>query len=357
LTLFDPLILAHGPSWKNRFVLAPMTNLQSHADGRLSDDEFRWLTLRAQGGFAVTMTCAAHVQAVGQGFRGQLGVWSDDHVPGLTRLATAIKAAGSVASLQLHHAGERAAREIVPEPVAPSADPEKGVRGLSTGEVEQLIEDFILAAQRAERAGFDGVEIHGAHGYVLTQFLSPRSNRREDEWGGALHNRMRPIFAILEGIRSRCRPDFQIGLRLSPERFGLKLAEIVETARAFLDDGRIDFLDMSLWDAGKEPEEEAFKGRSLMSYFTELDRGRVRLGVAGKIYDGATVAGLLSQGADYVLIGRAAILHHDFPERVRADPDFASTSLPVSPAHLAKEGLSPTFIDYMKTWPGFVEAA
>ncbi|HEX6866426.1 MAG TPA: NADH:flavin oxidoreductase, partial [Caulobacteraceae bacterium] len=123
-----------------------------------------------------------------------------------------------------------------------------------------------------------------------------------------------------------------------------------------LRDGRIDYLDMSLWDVTKEPVEEEFQGRSLMSYFTELDRGEVRLGVAGKIKTGARAAEMLAAGADYVLVGRGAILHHDFPERVRADPDFRPVSLPVSPEYLAREGLSPIFVQYMRNWPHFVEA-
>src|SRR5271156_1493085 len=89
--LFAPLTLQRGPAWRNRFMLAPLTNLQSHADGTLSEDEFRWLTYRATGGFGLVMTCAAHVQAAGQGFPGQLGVFSDDHLPGLTRLAHKIR--------------------------------------------------------------------------------------------------------------------------------------------------------------------------------------------------------------------------------------------------------------------------
>ena len=88
--LSSPMTLSRGPAWRNRFMLAPLTNLQSHADGRLSDDEFHWLTMRAAGGFGQVMTCAAHVQRQGQGFPGQLGVFSDDHLPGLTRLAGAI---------------------------------------------------------------------------------------------------------------------------------------------------------------------------------------------------------------------------------------------------------------------------
>ncbi|WP_293898401.1 NADH:flavin oxidoreductase [Phenylobacterium sp.] len=354
--LFSPMTLAHGPAMKNRFMLAPLTNLQSHPDGRLSDDEFRWLTKRAEGGFGLVMTCAAHVQAVGQGFPGQLGVFGDQHLEGLTRLATAIKAAGSVAALQLHHAGNRSPKEIVGTPVCPSDDPETGARGLSLVEVEQLVEDFVAAAVRSQQAGFDGVEIHGAHGYILAQFLSAEINKREDRYGGSVENRARIVFEIIDGVRARCRPDFQLGLRLSPERFGLKLGEILEVAQSVLTDGRIDYLDMSLWDVFKEPIEDAYKGRSLMSYFTALERGAVRLGVAGKVTSPAIAGQMLDQGADYVLIGRAAILHHDFPIRAR-DAAFTPIALPVPAQHLVNEGLGPAFVTYMSTWPGFVEAA
>ncbi|MCX7586974.1 NADH:flavin oxidoreductase [Phenylobacterium sp. 58.2.17] len=353
--LFTPLSFQHGPAMKNRFMLAPLTNTQSHPDGTLSDDEFAWLTYRAEGGFGLTMTCAAHVQAIGQGFPGQLGVFGDQHLPGLTRLAAAIKAKGSIAALQLHHAGNRSPQELIGQaPVCPSDDPETGARALTLAEVEQLREDFIAAAVRAEKAGFDGVEIHGAHGYVLCQFLSPTLNRREDRYGGSPENRARLVFEIIDGIRARCGANFQLGLRLSPERFGLELAEIIEVARQVLAQGKIDYLDMSLWDVAKEPVEEAFQGRSLMSYFTELDRGQVRLGVAGKIMSGATARQCRADGADYVLIGRAAILHHDFPQKVAADPDFASIALPVTREHLRNERLGPAFVEYMNGWKGFV---
>lgn len=352
--LFEPLSLAHGPAMKNRFMLAPLTNQQSHPDGRLSDDEFKWLTMRAKGGFALTMTCAAHVQAAGQGFAGQLGIFGDQHLAGLTRLAAEIKANGSVAAVQLHHAGNRAPKDLVGTPVCPSDDPKSGARALTLAEVEKLRDDFIAAAKRAETAGFDGVEAHGAHGYILAQFLSSEVNRRDDRYGGSLENRARIVFEIIDGIRSQCRPDFQIGLRLSPERFGLKLAEIREVAAEVLRQGKIDYLDMSLWDVAKEPNEEAFQGRTLMSYFTELPRGQVRLGVAGKVTSAEQAAGVLEAGCDYVLIGRAAILRHDFPERVRRDPTYQSPPLPVTVQHLRQEGLSPAFIKYMGNWPGFV---
>lgn len=352
--LFEPMTLARGPAMKNRFMLAPLTNQQSHADGTLSEEEFHWLTKRADGGFALVMTCAAHVQAVGQGFPGQLGVFGDQHLPGLTRLAHTIKAKGAIAAMQLHHAGNRSPKELVGTPVCPSDDEKSGARALTLSEVERLRDDFIAAAKRAERAGFDGVEIHGAHGYILAQFLSPEVNRREDHYGGSPENRARIVLEIIDGVRAQCRADFQLGLRLSPERFGLKLMEIRDLAARVMREGKLDYLDMSLWDYAKEPVEEEHRGRSLMSYFTDLPRGNTKLGAAGKITSAEQAAEVIDKGCDYVLIGRAAILRHDFPERVRRDAHYQSPALPVTVQHLRDEGLSLPFVKYMNNWPGFV---
>jgi 2,4-dienoyl-CoA reductase-like NADH-dependent reductase (Old Yellow Enzyme family) len=355
--LLSPMTLTRGPTWKNRLMLAPLTNCQSHADGTLSDEEFHWLTMRAKGGFGLVMTCAAHVQRIGQGFPGQLGVFSDDHLPGLTRLAAEIKAQGSVSSVQLHHAGLRSPEALIGErPVGPSEDKETNTRALSTAEVEQLTEDFVAAAVRAERAGFDGVELHGAHGYILCAFLSPETNRRDDRYGGSLENRARIVFDIIQGVRERTRPDFQLGLRLSPERFGLKFADQLEVARWMLASGDLDYVDMSLWDCFKAPGDEAYAARPLIDWFAELPRGETRLGAAGKLTKGADVRRLADAGADFAILGRAAILHHDWPKLFAADPDFRPIANPVSRAHLAAEGLSPKFIDYMNNWPGFVAA-
>lgn len=352
---FTPLTFKRGPAMKNRFMLAPLTNSQSHDDGTLSDAEFHWLKMRADGGFGLTMTCAAHVQAVGQGFPGQLGIFGDEHVDGLTRLATALRDAGSRSSVQLHHAGMRSPADLVgATPVCPSVNEEFGARALNSDEVEQLIEDFIGAAQRADRAGFDGVELHGAHGYILCQFLSSETNLREDQFGGSLENRARPLLSIIEGIRERCRADFQLGLRLSPERFGIDLAEMRELSAELMRAGDLDYLDMSLWDAFKEPVDEAYKGKRLIDHFTDIDRHGVRLGVAGKVKTAQTVEDSLQAGADFVLLGRAAILHHDFPRRVETNAAFEPVALPVTRAHLANEGLSEVFIKYMANWPGFV---
>ena len=357
--LADPLHMARGPAWANRITLAPLTNWQSHADGTLGEDEYRWLTMRAQGGFGMTMTCAAHVQASGQGFPGQLGVWSDAHVRGLTRLAEGIHAGGSVSCLQLYHGGRRADTTLTGQPaVAPWDDAETGARALSTGEVEQLVQDFIAAARRAERAGFHGVELHGAHGYLLAQFLDAEHNRRSDRYGGSFDNRKRILFELIDGIRATTGAHFQLGLRLSPERFDIRMDESLALAQQVMSCGQLDYLDMSLWDCFKPPQDLAYADRPLIAHFAALQRGPTRLGVAGKIMDAATARRCLDSGADFVLIGRGAMLHHDFARRALVDPAFSSIERPVSRAHLQAEGLGPAFLNYVaSTWPRFVADA
>lgn len=351
--LFDPITLPSGAVLKNRFVLAPLTNLQSHPDGVLSDDEFNWLTLRAKGGFALTMTCAASVQESGVGFPGQLGFHDEKHFPGLQRLAGAIKQHGSLAIAQLHHGGLRSMKN----PKAPSADEKIGAEAMTLDEIAQSRDCFIAAAQRAERAGFDGVELHGAHGYLICSFLSPELNQREDRYGGTLENRARFLLEMIDGVRAATKPGFTVGVRLSPERWGLKVLEIRDVAQRLLNDAKIDFLDMSLWDVRKEPDEEALKGRTLASFFSDLKRGRIPIGAAGKIMSAQDARDVLAAGFDFPVIGRGAILHHDFPKRVAADANFAAIATPVSEAYLRNEGLGTAFLNYMRTWKGFVAEA
>tara|TARA_B100000989_G_C19512842_1_gene460029 strand:- start:702 stop:1850 length:1149 start_codon:yes stop_codon:yes gene_type:complete len=353
--LKDQIKFPCGLTMKNRFMLAPLTNTQSHENGKLSDEEYNWLTMRAKGNFGLIMSCASHVQAIGKGFPGQLGIFGDEHIEGLKRLTDEIKSYDSLAVAQLHHAGMRSPQEIIGEqPVCPSDDEETNSRALSIDEVKKLRDEFIEAGVRAKKAGYEGVEIHGAHGYILCQFLSSDINKRDDEYGGNLENRSRIIFEIVNGIRDKCGSEFLIGVRLSAERFGIKLEESKEVCKKLIDTNKIDFLDMSLWDSFKEPVEEEHQGKNLLEHFTELDFKDVLLTVAGNIRTGENVHKVLNNKVDFVTIGRAAILHHDFPLRVIENPNFEPIELPVSIAHLSKEGLSDKFINYMGAWPGFV---
>jgi 2,4-dienoyl-CoA reductase-like NADH-dependent reductase (Old Yellow Enzyme family) len=360
-TLFTSMSFPRGKAMPNLFALAPLTNSQSNPDGTLTDAERNWLVMRSQGGFGLTMTAAAHVQAIGQGFAGQLGTFSDDHIPGLRELASQINATQSVSVAQLHHAGNRAPASLIGgTPVCPSDDAETGARGLTTNEVAELVTDFVAAAKRCEVAGFDGVELHGAHGYMICQFLSNTLNRRDDQYGGPLENRSRLLFEIIAGIRADCGPEFILGVRVSPERFGMEISEIQTITQQLIDSDQVDFVDLSLWDCFKEPEDPAHKGSTLIEVVTGLERRstpsgkRVPLGVAGKLHNLADIERALSLGADFAFLGRAAILHHDYPNRLAADAAFAPLQVPVPAEHLASQGLSEPFINYMRSWKGFV---
>lgn len=145
-----------------------------------------------------------------------------------------------------------------------------------------------------------------------------------------------------------------LGVRVSPERFGMRLPEVLATCQRVIDADLADFLDISLWDSFKLPEEEAYQNQRLLDYFARLNRGQVKLTVAGKIRTAEECRAVMNADVDFVTIGRAAILHHDFPRRVLADADFEPIATPVSRPHLVAEGLSPPFIEYMNSWKGFV---
>ena len=344
-----------GKKMKNRFALAPLTNKQSHRSGQLSDAELHWLTMRAKGQFGMITTCATNVQANGQCWPGQLSIHSDDFLEGHRRLAQSLQAHGSLVVVQIFHGGMRCPQRLIGEQaVCPSTCEKYNARALKTKEVEQLRDDFIAAAVRAKRATYDGVEIHGAHGYLIAQFLSQQINRRTDKYGGSLENRARLLFEMVDGTRNQCGPDFLIGVRLSPERFGMQLSEMKRVCQQLIDDNKIDFLDLSLWDCFKQPEGKALGGKSLLEHLLELNYKEVKLTVAGKIRGAVEVQQILSTAVDFVSIGQSAILHHDFPRQVITNPSFEPIALPVCTEYLRKEGLSQKFIDYMTNWKGFV---
>ncbi|KAL0943579.1 nadh:flavin oxidoreductase nadh oxidase [Colletotrichum truncatum] len=354
LDLFKSLSLKRGPPLKNRLLLAPLTNWQCHVDGTVSEDEAHWLEQCAAGGFSMVMTCAANVSPSGKAFPGQMGIYSDDHLPGLRRIADIIRAHGAVSSVQIHHGGLRANPEFVNDLVGPSDNPSTGVRGLSLKEVEDVRDDFIAAAQRAEEAGFDGVEVHSAFGWIPMQFLSPLFNQRTDKYGGSLENRSRFLFEIISGIRAKCKPDFQIGLRISFERYGVPLVEMREVAARAIREEVIDYLDLAVWDWKKVTQEEPFQGRTILGLFTDLPRSAVRVGASGKVMSVSEAASVLNAGCDFVMLGKAAILEPDFPRRAQLDLEHRSPQLPVTQAYLKEKGLSDNFVSYMRTWEGFV---
>ncbi|MEZ5118770.1 MAG: NADH:flavin oxidoreductase [Candidatus Nanopelagicales bacterium] len=351
----DELAFAHGPTWKNRIALAPLTNRQSNDDGSLSEDEVAWLTARATGGFGLVMTAAAFVAPAGQVWRGQLGVAASAHLPGLRRLADSVRTAGARSSVQLHHGGRRAERSITGVPAqCPWDDPAHDAVAMTLDDIAGSVDDFVAAAVQAEEAGFDGVEVHGAHGYLLGQFLDTSRNDRTDGYGGSSAGRFRIVHEVLEGIRKATGPDFQLGLRLSPEGFGTTLQDGREYARRALESGLLDYLDLSLWNVFMRPR----KGGDglLIDHFVDLPRGGARLGVTGNVRSTADLQWCLDKGADFVSVGHGAIVHHDFAARALADPQFVARPMPVSVDVLREEKVGDAFVAYLaETFPDVVE--
>ena len=136
----------------------------------------------------------------------------------------------------------------------------------------------------------------------------------------------------------------------------MQLSEIKTISQKLIDDGQIDFLDLSLWDCFKLPEDDPESKLNLLEHITQLDFKNVKLTVAGNIRTGHDVQRVLNSGVDFASIGRSAILHHDFPARVIDNPDFTPIENPVTEDYLKNEGLSDTFITYMRRWLGFVES-
>jgi 2,4-dienoyl-CoA reductase-like NADH-dependent reductase (Old Yellow Enzyme family) len=356
----DPFSFGNGrPTLRNRTVLAAMTNKQSHADGVLSNEEIRWLLRRAEGGFGIVTTAAAHVDEGGQGWEGEMGVWGDHQLPRLTELAEGLRARGSLSLVQIFHGGLRAPRAITgQQPVSASDVDDQGAeepaRALSGPEVEGLVTAFVEAAVRCERAGFDGVEVHGAHGYLIAQFLGTKTNRRTDRWGGDLAGRAAFLKAIVDGVRAATSPDFLLAVRLSPQidAMGIRLEESLELA-TWLPAWGVDLLHISCWDAFQGAPDEPDDPRTLTRRFRAALPAGYPLLSTGAIWDAADAAFVLGEGADMVGVARVAIGHPDWPHGL-TDAGYAPARPPFSPEALAAADLSPVFIAYMRRWKGFV---
>jgi len=220
-SLFSP-IKVKSLDLVNRAVMPPMGTNLGNPDGTVSEANLAYIKRRARGGAGLIITEIASVHPTGSVTANELGAYDDRFIPGLKKIADAVHAAGSKVALQLHHAG-RESLYLLQEgkAIAPSA-----IRSLVFGltpreitreEIQGIIAAFGAAARRGMEAGFDAVEVHGAHGYLLTQFLSALSNKRNDEYGGSLINRSRFIIEILREVRKTVGPDFPISLRLSVE--------------------------------------------------------------------------------------------------------------------------------------------
>lgn len=359
--LLSPLSFRSGAKARNRIWLAPLTNQQSHEDGTLSDDEQRWLVRRAEGGFGVIETCAAYVAQDGKAWSGELGVASQAHLEGLYRLATSLREKGSLSLVQLFHGGVRASSAVsgVP-PWSASAWTEERPgfevpRAATLEDIQGAIANFRNAAIYSFRAGFDGVELHGAHGYLLSQFLSATMNQRTDEWGGSFEHRARLLRETVRAVRAATPKDFTVGVRISPEDFGqakgLDLDESLQLASWLAEDG-IDFLHISLWNAHNNTQKRP--AEHPVTLFRAALPKEVRLVSCGSLWTREDAEQQLALGADFVALGRSAIANPDWAKQVE-DPGFVPARPPFTMAELQDRALSPKFAGYMRNWKGFVK--
>ncbi len=221
---------------KNRVVMPPMGTALGNPDGTVSDANVAYIKRRAQGGAGFIITEITAVHPVGQIGPGELGVWGDEFIPGLNRLARAVHDEGGKIAMQLHHCGRESYTKLKKQQaIGPSAIPSYiygflgAPREMTLAEIEETIDAFGKAALRAKKAGFDAVELHGAHGYLLMQFLSAHSNQRTDKYGGDFRGRANFMLECIKSARKNVGNDFPVAIRISGEeciKDGYTIADI-----------------------------------------------------------------------------------------------------------------------------------
>ena len=315
--LFQPYVFNNGVAVKNRLAVAPMTHFGSDTHGHFSEAERRFLTGRAMG-FGLFITAATLVQRDGQAFHGQPFALGDGETPSLKATAALIQSQGAKAVLQIHHGGLKAMPELLGglPPKAPSADAASGAQAFSATEIDDLIAAFGRATRLAIEAGFDGVEIHGANGYVLQQFLSAQTNRRADAWGGDAARRLAlPLAVVAAAVAAReqaRRPDFILGYRFSPEEpdeDGLTMNDAFALVEALCAQP-LQYLHVSLWDFWKKARRGTDPTQTRMALLHEKIAGRLPLMGVGNLTTAARLDAAAASGwAEFIAVGKAVMLN------------------------------------------------
>lgn len=308
----------------NRLVMPPMATSKSEGDGKVSQGILDYYKEKSEGGhIGLIIIEHSFITQQGKASKGQLSAADDSVIDGLKELADIIHKNGSKVMMQINHAGSAASKEVTGlEPVAPSsiAHPrlEAVPHELTKDEIEQIIKAFADAAVRTKKAGFDGVEIHSAHGYLLNQFFSPLTNKRKDEYGGDVHNRIRIHLEVIRAVREDVGEGFPIILRLGASDFreGGTTIEDSKTAAKEFEKAGINILDISGGFSGF-----AVPGLSGQGYFaplTEAIKETVSIPVilTGGITEPEAAEKLLAESkTDLVGVGRAILADSKWAEK------------------------------------------
>lgn len=326
-TLFQTFAFDNGLTLRNRVVMAPMTTWSASPDGSISDAELGYYRRRAQA-VGMVITGCTHVAENGIGFTDEFAAYDDRFIPSLRRLAQAAKSGGAPAVLQIFHAGNKAVVEAVPggELVSSSAVNALAApfnrgdvtpRALSHVEVLEMVHAFGEATRRAIEAGFDGVELHGAHGFLLQNFFSPRYNQRDDEWGGSQDKRMRFALAVIREARqviaAHAKRPFLLGYRISPEERedgGYRVPDICNLVDGLIAEG-IDYLHVSLNDVlGARPlgTDTRLTVEQLIAHVSN----RVPVLAAGMLRTPEQAQAALNLGLSLVTVGKGLVMNPDW---------------------------------------------
>ena len=334
--LLSPLTI-RKTTLRNRIMLPSMVTHYCAVNGEVSERLIAYHAERAYGGVGLNMLESTSVDDTGKSYWPGVSIASDHFIKGLRRLTDAIHAHGGKAGIQLNHAGRLAQPAVSGHPrqlvsYIPGLTTYDDIHVMDEDDIERVIGSFCSAAERAAEAGFDVIGIHGAHGYLLSQFMSPLFNRREDAYGGNFEKRMRVPVEVIRGIRKRLGPDFPLFFRCSVEEYlpgGITLELARDIARTVADNG-IDLFNVSVGlgetnrFTGPPPCLPKGWNADRAAAIKEALGDRALVGVAGRIIDRESADAVLNSGkADLVVMGRALIADPDLPNKLAANRDDA----------------------------------
>lgn len=326
--IFKEFTFGHGAKLKNRLVLAPMTTYSSNEDLTLSKEEEVYYKSRSKG-MGMVITAATAVNKNAQAFELQITARDERYLDSMKRLSNAIKSEGALSILQLHHGGRMNVPGLYPNQdiVCPSCvkanrDYTVEPRELKTSEIYDIIDDFVRSAKIAIRAGFDGIELHGANTYLLQQFFSPHSNHRDDEFGGSVEKRMNfsliLIKRMIELKKKYAKKEFIIGYRFSPEEIenpGITLDDTLKLVNE-LASKDIDYLHVSLGNFKATSSRDKTDKELIVKKLQNVIHNRVPLIGVGHLESLSDLDEAFKLGYDMLALGLIALSDNNVVENL-----------------------------------------
>jgi len=327
--LFSPMKIGRV-AISNRLVVSPMVTDYCNKDGTATERYIAYHEAKAKGGWGLIITEDYAVDPSGKGFSCVAGLWDDSQIASHTELTKRVHKYKSKIFAQIYHCGRQTVSAITGcQPLAPSPIPcpamQELPKELPIAEIEKIVGQFGDTALRAKKAGFDGVEIHGAHGYLIAEFMSPYSNKRSDEYGGHLLNRVRFPLKIVADVRAKCGKDFGIGFRISCDEFvpGGRTIEDTKAIAVLLEEAGVDVLHVTCGvyaSVDKIVPPSSVPHGWLAGYAEEVKKAvKIPVITVGRINDPFVAESIISSGkADLVAMGRASLTDPEFPKKAKA---------------------------------------